>query len=75
MPNPYDAGLQALLDPAGNGRGIRILRRTDYLDGLTQMSSYYVAGNVTGRGRARWVDVTTADVDATHNTAVRARLA
>ncbi len=69
MPDP---ALQALLDPDATGAGIQIERRVDTPDGLT--SSYFVVGQVTGRGRGRWVDVVTANTDSQKNTAIRAAL-
>lgn len=66
-----DADLAALLDPAGNGRGIQIVRRID----AGSLSSYYVVPCVTLAGRARWVNVTTADTDEQKDTAIRAALA
>lgn len=70
MALPTEASVHALTDPDGNGNGIRILRTVQ--DGTT--TSYYVAGNVLGRGRCGWVDVTTTDTAAHHNTAIRAAL-
>ena len=67
-----DVDLQALLDPAGNGRGIQIVRRTN---DTTLKSSYYVVPNVLFAGRSRWVQVTTADTDEQKDTAIRAALA
>jgi hypothetical protein len=67
-----DADLQALLDPSGTGRGIQIVRRTN---DTTLLSSYYVVPCVTLAGRARWVQVTTADSDEDKDTAIRAALA
>lgn len=67
-----DTDLQALLDPAGNGRGIQIVRRTN---DTTLLSSYYVVPCVTLAGRSRWVQVTTADTDEQKDTAIRAALA
>ena len=69
MPDPQ---LQALLDPAGTGAGIQIERRVDAADGAT--SSYFVVGQVTGVGRALWVNVPTANTDAQKNTAIRTAL-
>lgn len=69
MPDP---ALQALLDPDATGAGIQIERRVDSADGL--ISSYFVVGQVTGRGQGRWVNVTTANSDAQKNTAIRAAL-
>jgi hypothetical protein len=66
-----DVTLQSQLDPAGNGRGIQILRRVDA--GL--LSSYYVCPCVTLAGRARWVNVTEAETDNQKETAIRAGLA
>ena len=67
-----DTDLQLLLDPAvtalPSGRGIRIVKRVDA--GL--LSSYYCEGNITGRGKAMWVDVTTTDTDEQKDTAIRA---
>lgn len=66
-----DADLQALLDPSGNGRGVQLVRRID----AGSLSSYYVIPCVTLAGRARWVNVTTADTDEQKDTAIRAALA
>ncbi len=63
-----DIDVQALLDPSANGTGIRIIRRGT--DNGT-LSSYYCVGNVTGVGKALWVNVTTANSDAQKNTAIR----
>ncbi len=68
-----DTDLQALLDPDDNGRGIRILRRTDETSETNH--SYYVDGGVTYGGRVRWVDVAAEDSDEDKNTAIRAALA
>ena len=65
-----DPALQALLDPSSNGTGITIVRRMNSIDGLN--ASYYCTGNVTGVGKALWVDLLISDDDATHDTAVRA---
>ena len=68
-----DDELQALLDPSGNGKGVRIIRR---VNDTTLKSSYYVTphgGQYSGR--ARWVQVTTADSDADKATAILAALA
>jgi hypothetical protein len=67
-----DTDLQSLLDPTGTGRGIQIVRRTN---DTTLKSSYYLVPNVTLAGRARWVQVTTADSDEDKDTAIRAALA
>lgn len=66
-----DVTLQAQLDPSGTGRGIQIVRRID----AGSLSSYYVVPCVTNAGRARWVNVTTADTDNQKETAIRAALA
>lgn len=69
-----DAALQALLDPDGNGTGLMIERRVD--EPTSTLSSYYVKSNGGNLpGRARWVDVTTANTDAQKNTSIRAALA
>lgn len=49
---------------------VQILRRVD----AGTKSSYYVQGLVGYAGRARWVDVTTADSDNDKETAIRAAL-
>jgi hypothetical protein len=49
----------------------QILRRVD----AGTLSSYYVQGLVGYAGRARWVNVTTADTDNQKETAIRAALA
>jgi hypothetical protein len=67
-----DADLAALLDPTGTGRGIQIVRRTN---DTTLLSSYYVVPCVDLAGRARWVQVTTADSDEDKDVAIRAALA
>lgn len=67
MPDP---ALQALLDPAATGAGIILKRRVDEPSGT--VTSYYCEGQVTGVGKARWVDVSAAANDATKNTAIRA---
>lgn len=68
-----DPALQLLLDPApSTGLGIQIVRRVDDAAGTT--SSYYVVGQVTGVGKAQWVNVTTANTDAQKNTAIRTAL-
>lgn len=65
-----DTDLQLLLDPAPSaGTGIRIVRRGEDTGTL---SSYYCVGNVTGKGKALWVNVTTAQTDSQKNTAIRA---
>jgi hypothetical protein len=67
-----DPELQALLDPGGTGRGVRIQQRVD----TGVLSAYYVVSGVgpyQGRG-PRWINVTTADSDATKNTAIRTAL-
>ena len=64
-----DPALQLLLDPASTGAGIIIKRRQDP---NSTISSYYCEGQVTGVGKAMWVNVTTADTDAQKNTAIRA---
>ena len=64
-----DSTLQSLLDPAGTGAGIQIERRVDDAAGTT--SSYFCVGQVTGVGKAMWVNVTTASSDAVKNTAIR----
>ena len=51
-----------------SGRGIRIVKRVNA--GL--LTSYYCEGNVTGRGKAMWVNVTEADTDEQKDTAIRA---
>jgi hypothetical protein len=63
-----DIDLQELLDPGATARGITIKQRVD----AGSLSSYYLEGNVTGVGKAMWVNVTTADSDAQKNTAIRA---
>ncbi len=65
-----DPALQLLLDPASTGNGIMIERRVDEPTGVT--TSYYCVGQVTGVGKAMWVNVTTANTDAQKNTAIRA---
>ena len=68
-----DPALQLLLDPLpSQGNGIQITRRLD--DALGTTSSYYVVGQVTGMGKAQWVNVTTGNTDAQKNTAIRAAL-
>ena len=68
-----DSALQLLLDPLpSQGNGIQIERRLD--DALGTTSSYYVVGQVTGVGKAMWVNVVTANTDAQKNTAIRAAL-
>ena len=68
-----DPQLQLLLDPSpSQGSGIQIERRLD--DALGTTSSYYVVGQVTGVGKAMWVNVVTANTDAQKNTAIRAAL-
>lgn len=64
-----DTDLQALLDVGETGRGIRIVRRGEDTGTL---SSYYCVGQVTGVGKALWVNVTTADTDGQKDTAIRA---
>lgn len=65
-----DPALQLLLDPAPSaGTGIQILRRVDDAAGTT--SSYYCSGQVTGVGKAMWVNVTTGNTDAQKNTSIR----
>ena len=64
-----DPALQLLLDPApSTGAGIQIRRRVD----AGANSSYYCVGQVTGVGKALWVDVVTANTDAQKNTSIRA---
>lgn len=66
-----DPALQLLLDPApSTGAGIQLVRRVDDTGGT--ISSYYCVGQVTGVGKALWVNVTTANTDAQKNTAIRA---
>ena len=65
-----DPALQALLDPASTGAGIVINRRVDDILGTT--SSYFCTGQVTGVGKAMWVNVVTGNTDAQKNTAIRA---
>lgn len=68
-----DPALQLLLDPApSTGAGIQIKRRVD--DALGTTSSYYVEGQVTGVGKAMWVNVTTGNTDAQKNTSIRTAL-
>ncbi len=68
MPDP---ALQLLLDPDNQGTRLRIQDRVD----SGALSSYYVVANGAGwAGRARWVNVTTADSDAQKNTAIRAAM-
>lgn len=68
-----DPALQLLLDPAPSaGTGIQIIRRLDDAAGTT--SSYYVVGQVTGVGKAMWVNVTTGNTDAQKNTSIRTAL-
>lgn len=69
MPDP---ALQALLDPAGTGAGIQIERRCDEPTGT--VCSYFVVGQVTGVGRAGWVNCLIADTDAQKNTKIRTAL-
>lgn len=65
-----DPALQLLLDPApSSGSGIQITRRVD--DALGTTTSYYCTGQVTGVGKAMWVNVTTGQTDAQKNTAIR----
>lgn len=68
-----DSDIQALLDTSGTGNGIRIVRR---VNDTTLKSSYYVTPH-GGQyaGRSRWVQVTTADSDATKAAAIIAALA
>lgn len=66
-----DVDLAALLDPTGNGTGIKIERRID----VSTLSHYYVVPCVDLAGRARWVEVTTGDTDEQKDTAIRAALA
>lgn len=65
-----DPALQVLLDPASTGDGIIIKRRVDDTAGTT--SSYFCEGNVTGVGKAMWVNVVTGNTDAQKNTSIRA---
>lgn len=67
-----DSDIQALLDADGMGTGIRIVRRGDDTGTL---SNYFCTGGATYPGKARWVQVTTANTDAQKNTAIRAALA
>lgn len=67
-----DPALQALLDPSANGTGIQLVRRVD--DTLGTTTSYYVVGQVTGVGKAMWVNVTTGNTDAQKNTSIRTAL-
>lgn len=65
-----DPALQLLLDPLpSTGNGIQLTRRVDEPSGT--LSSYYCTGQVTGVGKAMWVNVTTANTDAQKNTAIR----
>lgn len=66
-----DSDLQALLDPGATGRGIQIVKRVD----VATFSEYTVIPCVTLAGRSKTVRVTTADSDATKNTAIRAAIA
>ena len=66
-----DPALQVLLDPApSTGAGIQLVRRID--EPTSTLSSYYCVGQVTGVGKALWVNVTAANTDAQKNTAIRA---
>lgn len=67
-----DSDIQALLDADGMGTGIRIQARADDTGTL---SNYYCTGGSIYPGRARWVQVTTANTDAQKNTSIRAALA
>lgn len=76
-PNPEpveagDAGLQRLLDPDGNGLGIRILRRVEEPGGGC---SYYVDGGIGLAGRLRWVKVEPELDNVGRNQAIRDELA
>lgn len=75
MSDHTEAGLQALLDTTGCGRGVRILKTNYAYDASNPAWSYYVDGGVTYPGRVRWVDVLVSATDAQANTAVRAALA
>ena len=44
--------LQALLDPAADLRGMRILREVRSSSG--NASDFYISGNVSGRGQCFW---------------------
>lgn len=76
MADHTEAGVQALLDTTGTGKGIRILR---HVQGLSTASpavhSYYCHGGNTYPGRVRWVNTTTTATDAQVNTAIRTALA
>lgn len=63
-----DSDLQVLLDPDYN-----IVRRQDNEAKTT--STYYCTGRTLGHSRAGWTTVTTADLDADKDTAIRASLA
>jgi hypothetical protein len=62
-----DVDIQALLDAGSTGTGIQIVRRVD----AGTLTSYYCVGQVLGKGKALWINCTTADSDATKNTAIR----
>lgn len=64
-----DPALQLLLDPSTTGAGIVIKRRVDDLAGTA--SSYFCEGQVTGVGKAMWVNVATGNTDAQKNTSIR----
>ena len=63
-----DTDLQALLDVGATGFGITIKKRMN----AGTLTSYYCEGNVTGVGKAMWVNVTEADSDEQKDTAIRA---
>lgn len=66
-----DPALQLLLDPLpSQGNGIQITRRLDDAAGTT--SSYYCTGQVTGVGKALWINVVTGNTDGQKNTSIRA---
>jgi len=69
-----EAGIQAILDPAGQGKGAKLARSYYDLNG-TPKTTWYVLGNISYPGKAKFVTTTTGDSDATQAAAIQAAMA
>lgn len=68
------AECNAVLDSQGTGKKAQVIKSIAQSPSSTK-SLYYALGGVDYRGKAKWVEVTTADSAATQATAVQAALA
>lgn len=71
MAAPTTAAINALTDPGGTGRGIRLVKRVT-CGVASATTSYFFEGNTYAPGKADWIDFADTAVAADVNTGIRA---